>query len=154
MKKEKKKSFYIWLMLTVAWFCLITFLSHQDEFHSTSFSLSLVDSTVSIRELFGEKMDITGDERWSMNLLLRKVAHLGAFGGLSFLLVMTLHVGEYRLLPGVVFCVLWSFMDELIKPLSPGRHADGPDMILNLIGTALGILTWMVFKSIRGRFSD
>lgn len=119
-------------------------MSHQDEIRSTAFSLSLVDRSVSLREILGEEIQLTGDERWSMNLLIRKVAHVAAFAGLSFLIFMTLWTGGYRFLAGGMFCIVWSFMDELTKVFSPGRHADGKDIVLNVIGTGAGILIFAV----------
>lgn len=137
--------FYIWMTLTVIWFCLITFLSHQDGIRSTAFTFTIVDRSVTLREFFGEDTDLNEDERWSVNMLYRKAAHIGAFSVLSFLVFMTLTTGELKVYPGGAFCVVWSVLDELTKFLSAGRHAELLDIFLNLIGTALGVLIFMIF---------
>ena len=143
--KKRASTYFLWLTATIIWFCLITYLSHQDGIRSTAFTFTIVDRSVSLRELFGEEADLNEDERWSVNMLYRKAAHIGAFSVLAFLLFMTLFTGGYRLLYGGIFCLVWSVLDEMTKYFSVGRHAEVLDMMLNLIGTILGVLVFLLY---------
>ena len=70
--------------------------------------------------------------------LLRQSAHFTLFAVLG--LLTGFGFGWY----GVVAVIVWSIVDEVTKPLIPGRHCSAVDILLNLAGVVLGILVWLV----------
>lgn len=47
---------------------------------------------------------------------------------------------------GIGAAAVWSFVDELTKPLVPGRHFSWIDVGLNLAGVVAGIGLWLVLR--------
>lgn len=152
LTNSKKKSglkgfpviFYFLAVLTIGWFVLITYLSHQNDISSNDNSLKLTTGIIVMAETIEgnreKKLEENLTYSGTFNLILREIAHLGAFGGLSFFLLMTLFSGKLKLWPGIVFSLLWSIIDELSKLLFPGRHTQLRDLMLNIFGAIIGIL--------------
>lgn len=71
-------------------------------------------------------------------VLLRRSAHvflflvLGALAGAGFGWI------------GIGSAAVWAVVDELTKPLIPGRHFSWIDVGLNLAGVAVGVGLWLV----------
>ncbi len=149
--------FYILAAVTVGWFILITYLSHQSDTSSNDNSLKLTTGLIVMSETIEGTRDDKLEEdltySGTFNLILRDIAHVGAFGGLSFLVLLTLFVGKLKLWPGIVFSVFWSIADEMSKLLFPGRHAELRDVGLNVIGAVAGItavyIIIIIIKQIR-----
>ena len=92
MNKDERKRFplvfYILAAVTVCWFILITYLSHQSDTSSNDNSLKLTNDIIVLTETVGgtreERLEEDLTYSGTFNLILRDVAHVGAFGGLSF----------------------------------------------------------------------
>jgi VanZ family protein len=69
--------------------------------------------------------------------LLRRATHFTLFAVLG--LLTGFGFGWY----GIVAVIVWSIVDEVTKPLIPGRHCSAVDILLNLAGVVLGILVWL-----------
>ncbi len=154
MDKKKRFSviFYILAAVTLCWFGLITYLSHQSDTSSNDNSLKLTTGLIVMTETIeGTREDkLEEDLTYSgtYNLILRDIAHVGAFGGLSFFVLLTLFAGKLKVWPGIVFSVLWSVVDEMSKLLFPGRHAELRDVGLNVLGAVAGIAFAFVIRAI------
>jgi len=70
--------------------------------------------------------------------LLRRLAHVFLF------LVLGVLTGAGFGWIGIGAAAVWAVVDELTKPLIPGRHFSWIDVGLNLVGVAAGCLVWMV----------
>lgn len=119
-------AFYIFLFLTVVWFALMTWLSHQEGELSGEAS----------REL-AQRLRFSPFDLETTNCYLRRTAHVVVFAILAALALATVLAGRQSFwwLFGVV---LWSWADEATKPLIPGRHFSWFDVGLNLLGALLG----------------
>ncbi len=152
IKKRFSVIFYLFAVLTVIWFIAITYLSHQNDTASNDRSLKLTTGLIIMTETLEGTRDSKLEEdltySGTYNLILRDIAHMGAFGGLSFLLLMTLFLGRIKLWPGIVFSVAWSVVDEMSKLLFPGRHAELRDVGLNVIGTVMGIAVVFLIRRV------
>ena len=64
--------------------------------------------------------------------LLRRMAHVVLFAALSA--TVGIGFGWY----GIVTVFIWSFLDEVTKIPTPGRHFSWIDVALNMLGAAVG----------------
>ena len=70
--------------------------------------------------------------------LLRRLAHVSLF------LVLSVFAGLGFGWQGIVGVCVWSVLDEVTKITIPGRHCSAVDVGLNLLGTGIGILLYVV----------
>lgn len=125
----------LWIGLTAGWLLLMTWLSHQSGPETARESKALA------REL---QPLLPGRDLETANYLLRKMAHVVVFAVLAVLASGTrLAMDGIVPLPGVYGGLLvWCWVDEVTKPLVPGRHFSWLDVGLNMAGTALGAGVW------------
>lgn len=71
---------------------------------------------------------------------LRSFAHVALF--LVLALFAALGFGPWAF----VFCTIWGVADEATKRWIPGRHCSFEDMVLNLVGVAVGIGLWVLVR--------
>ena len=71
--------------------------------------------------------------------LLRKMAHVFCFAVLSLLSVLSF--GS----TGLILMIVWCVVDELTKKKVPGRHCSIEDILLNILGTLIGVDLWSLF---------
>lgn len=69
---------------------------------------------------------------------LRRAAHMILFFFLSLFAVLGFGSWAFAL------CVIWSVLDEVTKVWIPGRHCSWFDVGLNMLGTGLGLLFYVV----------
>lgn len=120
---------YITLLLTLLWFLLSTYLSHQNGIRTAQTSMKLA-------EMLG-KTGFLGDE--GLNGKLRRAAHVVVFLVLTVLLSLTLAAWDLdKRWVCVVF--VWCFVDEVTKVFVPGRHCSMYEIGLNMIGCLIGML--------------
>lgn len=72
--------------------------------------------------------------------LLRRFAHVFLF------LVLGVLAGAGFGWIGIGAAAVWAVVDELTKPLVPGRHFSWIDVGLNLAGVAVGVGLWLVLR--------
>lgn len=86
---------------------------------------------------------------WNDYIFMRKIGHLVEYIPLG--LSTCFAFGGWRAL---AFCVVVSFVDQLIKGILPGREFDWKDMPFDLIGYVVGILVMAIVLRIRNRRAD
>lgn len=120
------EAYHLFFVLTIAWFILMTWLSHQDGEHTGETS----------REL-ARYLQFLNSDVGQLNSQLRRAAHVIVFAVFTLLLGITLHMGEK---PAWIlgFPIFWAWADERTKPFIKGRHFSWIDVGLNLIGTGIG----------------
>lgn len=81
-----------------------------------------------------------------------KIEHFLAFGGLGFLLFLSLRIqNKYILLKKlpwlftILFVALYAAFDELHQLFIPGRMCDFNDWVADMIGVIIGVLIMAVF---------
>lgn len=133
-------AFSIFLSLTVLWFVLMTWLSHQNGERTGRASRRLTANLKKHIKLLTVDAAI-------LNRALRRFAHIFLFMGFTVLLGMTLYTGG---LSGhfLWFSVIWSYLDERTKPFVEGRHFSWSDVGRNLAGVLLGIVLLLAFHNL------
>ena len=71
---------------------------------------------------------------------LRRFAHVFLFTVLS--LLGAAGFGRY----GIGFAAVWAVIDEVTKPLVPGRHCSDVDIFLNIVGVVAGAGLWLLVR--------
>lgn len=121
----------LWTAAAVAWFGVMTWLSHQAGVQTSRTSRELAEELHSL---------LPGVKTETFNALLRKTAHPVLFAGLGVLVGLALHSAGCRagVLPATIAQLLWCWGDEATKHFVPGRHFSWLDVGLNAVGTLLG----------------
>ena len=71
--------------------------------------------------------------------LLRRAAHVILFAALA--VTAGFGFGVW----GIVGVAAWAILDEVTKPIIPGRHfCLWPDVVLNLVGCLIGLGIWLI----------
>ena len=134
------------LLLVVAWMALIFVFSHDTGEVSTKKSDGIIINTME----FLLERDLTDAEKikyidWFVTPV-RKGAHLLVYFVLGYLMISTLK--EFRLVDkrtyifAVILCVLYSISDEVHQYFVPGRNAGVIDVLIDTVGSSLGVWNW------------
>ena len=86
---------------------------------------------------------------WNDYFFMRKIGHLVEYIPLGLSTCFA-----FRGWRALVFCVVVSFVDQLIKGILPGREFDWRDMPFDLIGYVVGILVMAIVLRIKNRRAD
>jgi len=132
----------------------MTCLSHEDGEHTKETSERLAkrmnDIARNIEKVFpfARARDIENTKK--LNGALRKAAHTVLFSVLAVLAAATLATGGLQQYKKAVllFLVFWSWMDEASKIWVEGRHFSWLDVMLNIIGLAVGNVLFLTFSPI------
>lgn len=129
---------YIYMIATVLWFILMTYLSHQNGTETAETSLKLAE--------FLGNTGLSAD-LGELNGWLRRAAHVVVFLVFSVLLSLCLRAwdADWRF---VFLVLIWAVVDEATKPLIEGRHFAWFDVGLNEVGSAVGILIGFLLRSV------
>ena len=129
-------AFYLLLILTILWFCFMTWLSHQNGSETAETSRHLAEGLSAIFHCQNLNQ---------LNGMLRRAAHIVVFSVLTVLTLLTMMAGKIN---GcwITVCLisLWAWLDEATKPLVQGRHFSWRDVGLNLIGVGIGCVVIVI----------
>ncbi|MGL4362794.1 MAG: VanZ family protein [Cellulosilyticaceae bacterium] len=98
---------------------------------------------------------IGGTTIWAINLLLRSLSRIIAFGGLGLMIILGCLLSKFQMRTHIYLTlgagIIISFIDEVIKLFIPGRHFSLFDIGKNTIGLALAligsyILYWLYIR--------
>lgn len=88
--------------------------------------------------------DLGGEVIWQINLLIRSLAHVLAFGGLGLMMMLgcTLSKFNAKWHLGITLGLgsIIAFIDETIKYFIPGRHFSWIDMGKDIVGLILAVI--------------
>lgn len=114
-------------------------------FQNSQASKQLTENTqVAINSVIASKRSST--HWWNDYILMRKIGHLIEYIPLGLSTCFA-----FRGWRALVFCVVVSFVDQLIKGILPGREFDWIDMPFDFIGYVVGILVMAIVLRIRNR---
>lgn len=114
-------------------------------FQNSQASKQLTENTqVAIDNVIASKRSST--YWWNDYIFMRKLGHLVEYIPLGLSTCFA-----FRGWQALVFCVVVSFVDQLIKGILPGREFDWRDMPFDLIGYAVGILAMAIVLRFRKR---
>lgn len=122
--------------------------SLQNDISSDSLSLMITQQVSPI--LY--KLGITGDI-WSLNRIVRKMAHVFEFAILGGCLYVALHQfnREYAGLKVIAIGFFIAFFDECLQLTSIGRNASIRDVAIDTAGVIIGVAIVQVILSIYRR---
>lgn len=138
MRKEIKKSTWVYGILTILWVMVIFSFSLQTGEESGGMSLALLVRGLGL--LFPKLVETMNVDLW--HLLLRKCAHFAEYfilGVLSWGTVKELKWGEKRFWI-IGFCVSIAILDETLQCFISGRVGSVWDTLLDSTGALAGIL--------------
>ncbi len=151
MKRSYGRALF-YLLPLIIWMTLI--FSASTGAGSSGHSFRLVMFLISfIRE---REISLTFDTLDSVNLILRKVAHISEYAILALLAARYIQFGASQLKRSTIFgsfviCVVYASIDELHQRFVPGRTGAVRDVLIDSTGalTALVLMgCWFVIKSI------
>ena len=134
------------LTLLIGWMLLIFLFSNDTGEVSTKKSDGLIIGTIE----FLLERDLTDAEKikyvdWFVTPV-RKGAHLLVYFVLGYLMIYTLK--EFRLVDkrtyiyAVILCMLYAVSDEVHQYFVPGRSAEVIDVVIDTVGSSLGVWRW------------
>ena len=132
------------LVLIILWMGLIFSFSNDSGVVSTKKSDGLIIRCV--ETILGRDLSDSEKEKWTTYLVVpvRKGAHVGVYFVLGLLVVSFInefHMFNYKtILFACLICFLYACSDEIHQLLVPGRSGQIKDVLLDYLGSKLGIL--------------
>jgi len=131
----------------VLWMSLIFYFSHQPATQSNGLSTGITERIIEMVERLAPKIDF--DIR-SMNHLIRKNAHFFIYLVLGLLLSNSLKNSKVEDRKGFIFAllisILYAISDEVHQLFVPGRGGQAKDVIIDSMGSLLGIILYYKTK--------
>lgn len=130
----KKK--HIWLALAII-YCIAIFITTASPSSTGGNTLSIIE------KLFR----LTTEQAETLNVLFRKLVHLGAFGVLAILFYNGLE--RYRFFRAWMLTTIYAAIDEFHQAFIPDRTGALLDVAIDSIGALIGLGTiklFLIFK--------
>lgn len=144
MLRISKRIFFGWLFVVI-WMCLIFFLSHQPASESSELSQGITNIIFEVFESITSHLEI--DMQFS-HYLIRKSAHFFAYFVLGLLVMNALRpkqMNNFRsVLLTMVICIIYAISDEVHQLFIPGRSGEITDVIIDSIGSTVGIGVYLL----------
>ena len=141
------KKIILWI-LVISWMGVIFCLSNDNAVESTNKSRAIINNTKII-----EKYDVSENEKeiiiTNADNQLRKAAHSIVFCVLGFIVCFLLKEYNLKFVKIAIYCLLicflYSISDECHQLFIDGRSAELSDIILDNIGSIIGIIMFYLF---------
>lgn len=142
-----KKSFYLWAAATFLCMSVIFWFSSQNADESGELSGNLAHFIESL-----VRTSLLGD---ILEIILRKSAHIFIYSLLGFCSAFTLRQiiqdKQCILMIALFFCIIYATTDELHQYFVPGRACMWQDLLIDTVGSLLGIGAAFTIFSIKRR---
>ena len=139
-----KKSFWIYLFLTIAIMSIIFVFSAQTGEKSSSISMSMTKKVVT-EEKTNELPTKEVDKKYEkVETIIRKSAHFLVYTALGFCFFMMLFHSEKMnkkwilFIISVIFCIIYASSDEFHQLFVSERSGELRDVLIDSCGSALG----------------
>lgn len=151
-----KISVFLWLSF-ITWLIIIFLLSSQTGTQTSELSGGLANI---ISNLIYKTP--TSQQVYSVNIMMRKFAHIAIFFLLSILVCLALMTTfspstiTFVLVLAAISCLItfaFGFLDEWRKQFVNGRHFDPTEVTLNLIGGFVGVMFALLIYWIYRKYS-
>lgn len=134
------------LFLVVLWMAFIFVFSHDTGEASTKKSDGLIINTIEF--LLERDLSDAEKDKWLGYFVVpvRKGAHIVTYFILGYLMISLLK--EFRLIDkrtfifAIILCVLYAISDEVHQHFIPGRSGEALDVLIDTIGSCLGVWWW------------
>ncbi|WP_312469671.1 VanZ family protein [Neobacillus sp.] len=140
------KSKRFWVFALIIWMAVIFFFTQLPYFTGES-------TAGVIFKLFAFEHDVihSPNAGWVfidvLNFIIRKAAHLTAFGILAFLFFQVLRNFRYPYLLSWFFTFLYAMTDEWHQSLVPSRTASFKDVLIDGFGAFIALLLTYLFST-------
>lgn len=138
------KFFKYWLPV-IAWMGIIFYLSHQPASSSSELSTGL---TMLITNTFQSMFSFIDINISSIHIVVRKLAHFGAYLILAYLVMRALThylVLNLKMIGIALFiCVVYAISDEVHQLFIDGRSGEVRDVLIDSIGAIVGIIVYIL----------
>jgi len=128
MKQKKKKR--ISILLVIIWMILIFVMSSFNSTESSNQSNFIVNIIVNIFNI--NNID-------TLSLIIRKLAHFTEYFVLGLLVYNMINNYNKKTSFAIIICILYAISDELHQVLVPGRSCQLLDIIIDSLGSIIGI---------------
>jgi len=143
----KNKKMIISLLLVISWMGIITFFSSMNSKESNTKSKELISNTITITNPTTNstlKREITN----KLNLPFRKIVHMIIYFILSILIMNLLIIYKNNIIKSIIIGLSISFvfaaLDEYHQTFVDGRSGKISDVGIDLIGSTLGISSFVL----------
>ncbi len=143
----KMKSKLFWWGLVVLW-CAVIYCFSEFSFFTGENTEHIIRHMIKDLSFAGAEGN---DTSFSLNFVIRKFAHLSAFGVLAVLVWKALVPHRFAYIGAWSFAVLYAATDEWHQSFEPGRTALVSDVLIDATGAALAL--WVVHLFLRIRRS-
>lgn len=154
MKNPRKIVFYIAFLPAIIVNLIIFSLSIQPGGASTQVTGAISSTIANSLDIDpgtseGTLHDIGGINIERINLFIRSMAHVIAFGGLGLMIILGCVCNHFSKIHCTVLTLIWgcsaAFIDEAIKLFVPGRHFAWIDAGKDVVGIVLALIgSWIL----------
>ena len=130
---------YISLIVLILWMIFIFIMSHTSSIDSSNQSGFIVNFINNILHI---------DDVELLETLIRKSAHLFEYFVLGILMINCLrkyNIKNYILI-SIILCFTYACTDEIHQLFIPGRDGNIKDVIIDTLGSFIGIITYKYCK--------
>lgn len=140
---DKYATILYWI-LVVIWMIVIFYFSSQPGGVSDSFSKNITEVIVNfIANIINIPIDIAQQYLYSLNHIIRKIAHFTEYLILALLVINAFResgVKKFKLyLYSFLLCILYAISDEFHQLFVPGRAGQLKDVLIDSLGSICGI---------------
>lgn len=146
----------IWICLVLIWMIIIFISSAQPATVSGSNSKGIVSTVIKTAENIGIiPLETVGNQELLSRLdhYFRKATHFTVYFILALLVIKTLFCfdvkGRKLILMALIICIVYASSDEYHQLFVEGRGAQIKDVIIDSLGSMLGIFVYIIFKNKR-----
>lgn len=133
-----------WLPVIV-WMGIIFYLSHQPATSSSELSTGLTMLMINTFQSMFPLIDINIS---SIHIIIRKLAHFGAYLILAYLVMRALThylVLNLKMIVIALFiCIIYAISDEVHQLFIDGRSGEVRDVLIDSIGAIVGIMVYIL----------
>ena len=148
---NKKKAIICWL-LVIIWMIIIFSFSQNNSNQSSSKSREVVTKIVDVLEKKKTKEEKTIIVE-KIHIPFRKFAHGFEYAVLCLLLLIALNTsginGKKQLLLAIIICILYASTDEFHQTLISGRSGEIRDVLIDSLGSFIGLLIYKITTIIK-----
>ncbi|MGI6424217.1 MAG: VanZ family protein [Tepidanaerobacteraceae bacterium] len=146
-QNKGNKTIIAWIAVLL-WMGVIFYFSHQPALESTELSSKVTKIIINTLEKINPNAEI---DVKVFSYIVRKAAHFSLYFVLGFLVINGLWksgiYGSKGIYLGVFISLLYAISDEVHQLYVPGRGGQVQDVILDTVGSVVGILLYVnVFK--------
>lgn len=127
------------IILVIVWMSLIFILSSSNSNESNEQSGRIVTFISQIFNISNIEM---------LNYVIRKIAHITEFFVLGILVMNLIHCYNKKTYIAIILCIIYAISDEFHQSLVPGRSPQIYDVLIDTVGSSLGISIYKLLTKI------